>query len=253
MNRHVEPPVRHDATPAALPSAREAVRGGPVDTAVFKAAKRHSRRVRFLRRALPIGVVVVLGATIAATYIDPLSIAVDLPFELGRLSLAGTKIKMEFPKLHGFTTDNRGYNVTAQSASQDLTQPNQIDLEKIEARLELADKGWANLTANTGRYDTKTEEMVLSDGVRFDTSSGYGGTLKEAQINIKAGRLVSEQPVELNYLDGKLTADRMEVTQKDSRALLTGRVRLDFKMPPPDNKDEPPPNLRGSPSAGSTP
>ena len=251
MNRHVEPPVRHDATPAS--TARGSARGDRPETALFKDAKRHSGRVRFLRRALPIGVVVVLGATIAVAYIDPLSLAVDLPFELGRLSLAGTQIKMEFPKLHGFTTDNRGYNVTAQSASQDLTQPNQIDLEKIEAKLELADKGWANLTANAGRYNTKSEEMVLSNGVRFETSSGYGGTLKEAQINIKAGIMVSEQPVELNYLDGKLTADRMEVNQKDSRALLTGHVRLDFKMPPPDNKDEAPPALRGSPSADNTP
>jgi len=65
--------------------------------------------------------------------------------------------------------------------------------------------------------------------------------------------MVSEQPVELNYLDGKLTADRMEVSQKDSRALLTGHVRLDFKMPPPGDKDEAPPALRGSPSADSTP
>jgi len=251
MNRHVDPPVRHDAPLAS--QAHGAARGAKADTVLFKAAKRHSARVRFLRRALPIGVVVVLGATVAVAYIDPLSLAVDLPFELGRLSLAGTQIKMEFPKLHGFTTDNRGYNVTAQSASQDLTQPNQIDLEKIEAKLELADKGWANLTANAGRYNTKSEEMVLSNGVRFETSSGYGGTLKEAQINIKAGIMVSEQPVELNYLDGKLTADRMEVNQKDSRALLTGHVRLDFKMPPPDNKDEAPPALRGSPSADNTP
>lgn len=245
--------MRHDATLAALSPARGSARGGKVETALFKSAKRHSGRVRFLRRALPIGVVVVLGATIAVTYIDPLSMAVDLPFELGRLSLAGTQIKMEFPKLHGFTTDNRGYNVTAQSAAQDLTRPNQIDLEKIEARLELAEQGWANLTANTGRYDTKTEEMVLGGGVNFSTSSGYGGTLKEAQINIKAGRLVSEQPVELNYLDGKLTADRMEVTQKDSRALLTGRVRLDFKLPPEETKEEAPPALRSGPSADSTP
>jgi len=244
MNRHVEPPVRLDATPASKP--RGSARGERPEAALFRDAKRHSGRVRFLRWALPAGVVLALGGTIAVNYIDPLNIAVDLPFELGRLSLAGTQIKMEFPKLHGFTADNRGYNVTAQYASQDLTQPNQIDLEKIEAKLELADKGWATLTANTGRYNTKSQDMVLGGGVRFDTSSGYGGTMKEAQINVQAGRLVSEQPVELNYLDGKLTADRMEVTQKDSR-------ELNFKMPPPEKKDETPPALRGSPSADSTP
>lgn len=249
MNKHVEPPMRRDAK-ASQPEIRGAsapgssVNGAPTNgmptsgrsqAALFRNAQRHSRRVRFFRIALPVGVLLALGGTLAVNYLDPFTLAVDLPFDLGRVSLSGTQVKMEFPRLHGFTADNRGYNVSAFAASQDLTQPNLISLDKIEAKLELADKGWANLTAIAGRYDTKTENLTLDGGVIFDTSSGYGGRLREASIDIKAGKMVSNSPVELTYLDGKLTADSLEVSQKDSRALLVGNVQLDFKMPAPED------------------
>lgn len=234
MNRHVQPPVRPRAVAEEQSSGRspEAARR---EANEFKRARRHSRRVRFFRRALPAGVLIVLGLTLAVNYLKPLALAVDLPFELGRISLSGTKVKMEFPKLQGFTQDNRGYSVTAEAASQDLTEPNRIDLETIAANLELADHGWAKLAAKAGTYDTKTELIKLGDGVHFSTSAGYGGEFSEATIDIKGGRLVSEHPVKLTYMDGKLTADRMEVSQKDSRALLTGHVQLNFRMPPPDD------------------
>lgn len=240
MNKHVEPPVRLGAS-AAEPAARRVPASARVEAdrsrtvARFKAAARHSRRVRFFRWALPVGVATALGLTLAVNYLDPFSIAVDLPFELGRISLSGSKVKMEFPKLHGFTSDNRGYSVTAEAAYQDLTKPDAIDLETIAAKLELADHGWVNLAAATGHYDTKTEQLILDGGIRFDTSSGYGGHLQNASVDIKGGKLVSKKPVEFTYLDGKLTADSIEVTQKDSRALLVGNVQLDFKMPPADD------------------
>lgn len=248
MNRHVEPPARHDAL-ASGPKARHAPARRGVEE--FRVARRHSGVVRFFRWALPIGVVLVLGGVFLFNYFNPFRLAVDLPFDLGRVSLSGTQVMMELPRLHGFTADNRGYDVSAESATQDLTQPNQIDFNTIRARLELADKGWASLTASTGHYDTKTEHLMLGGGVNFDTSSGYRGQLKEAAIDMQAGRMVSEQPVELNYLDGKLTADRMEVTQKDSRALLTGHVRLDFRLPPP-GEDEAAGARSGSPALRGT-
>ncbi|WP_371344884.1 hypothetical protein [Ancylobacter sp. IITR112] len=264
MNKHVEPPMTRGAK-ASEPVARRASGNAAAQDArrakLFKNARRHSRRVRFLRVALPVGVVLVLSATVAINYLDPFTLAVDLPFDLGRVSLSGTQVKMEFPRLHGFTADNRGYDVSAISASQDLTEPNRITLDKIEAKLELADKGWASLTAIGGSYDTKTENLTLDGGVTFDTSSGYGGRLKDASIDIKNGKMVSNSPVELTYLDGKLTADTLEVSQKDSRALLVGNVQLDFRMPADDTPAKPrpappaatPPAAAAARSTGATP
>ncbi|WP_248310236.1 LPS export ABC transporter periplasmic protein LptC [Bosea sp. 117] len=236
MNRHVPPPYPPDD--AVVGRVRVSSRQPAAMAADFRAAKRHSWRVRFFKVALPIGVVVAGVATVAVAYLDPMRLAANLPFELSRVSLDGSRIKMEAPRLSGFTTDNRGYDVSATAASQDVTRPNTIDLEQIKARLEMADNGWAKMTAQAGQYDTKSQKLHLGDGVRFDTSGGYGGTLQQAEIDMKAGTLVSNQPVQLEYLDGKLTADTLEVSQKDSRAYLTGHVQLNFRMPQPDADKE---------------
>ncbi|WP_312893201.1 LPS export ABC transporter periplasmic protein LptC [Ancylobacter sonchi] len=198
----------------------------------FRDAASHSRWVRVFKRGMPVLVVAGLVIVGGIAWLDPFRIPVNLPLELGRASLSGSRIKMEFPKLNGFTEDNRGYNLTAEAASQDLTQPNRIDLEVINARIELAEQGWAKLTAKVGSYDTKTQDIHLGEGITFATNAGYAGKLQDAAVSMREGRMVSEHPVELTYTDAKLTADRMEVTQKDARALFTGNVTLVFKLPP---------------------
>lgn len=242
MNRHVEPPQPYDVAPNPASRGKQGRRAD----AAFRAARRNSTLVRFLRWGLPLGVLIALGLSFAIAYLEPLKLAVDLPFSLGRVSFTGKQIKMEFPQLQGFTADNRGYSVSAESASQDLSNTNRVELQKIDARMELADKGWATLIAATGAYDTKTEMLNLGGGVKLDTDTGYAGRLQGASIDVKAGKIVSEQPVELSSRDGKLTADRMEISQKDSRAVFTGHVRVDFKMPAPGADASAAPKLRGN-------
>ena len=53
---------------------------------------------------------------------------------LDKVVVSGTKITMEAPKLTGFTRDNRAYTVTAEAASQDLTNPTVMELTGIVAR-----------------------------------------------------------------------------------------------------------------------
>lgn len=248
MNRQITPSERASLDPSEVPSERR----GSGGRRRFRAAQRHSRWVRFFRVFMPLAVVVVLAGAVGFAYFNPFRVVPDLPVELGRASLNGSQIKMEFPKLSGFTADDRGYSLTAQSAAQDLASPNRIDLDQINARLELADNGWATLKAADGSYDTKSQMITLGGGVVVDTNSGYGGKLQDASISMQEGRLVTEKPVELTYLDGRLTADRMEVTQKDSRALFNGNVRLLFKMPPPSGEKGPPELRPGEAKAGAT-
>ena len=84
----------------------------------FGTAVRHSRRVNFLRKALPIAGGTGLLFIILWTWLDPLRFASGLPIELGRISISGTKLKMDAPKLKGFSRDGRPYTVTAEEAAQ---------------------------------------------------------------------------------------------------------------------------------------
>src|SRR5260370_37052526 len=65
----------------------------------FEAARRHSRFVRLLRLAVPVGLLTCLAVVIAAAYFNPLRMLAKLPADPGRLGGSGTKITMEPPKL----------------------------------------------------------------------------------------------------------------------------------------------------------
>ena len=138
----------------------------------FRSARRHSRFVRLLRISIPAGVVVVCIGLFLATYFNPLRLIGKLPIDVSNLIVAGSKITMEHPRLSGFTHDARAYELSADTAKQDLTKPDLIELS---------------------------------------SSTGYSGHLSEAVVDIRKGYVVSEHPVELNLLQGNLTANRLEI------------------------------------------
>jgi lipopolysaccharide export system protein LptC len=85
---------------------------------VFRAAARHSRWVRFYRRAIPVSLVLVLATVAALAYFKPLRMLANLPIDPSRVVLSGTKVTMEAPRLGGFTRDGRPYNLTARAAAR---------------------------------------------------------------------------------------------------------------------------------------
>ena len=109
---------------------------GDADRA-FRAARRHSRLVRILRITVP--VVVMMGLTIVAliTYFNPLRMLAKLPINIDNLVVSGTKVTMEQPRLSGFTSDARAYELTADTAAQDMTKPDIVELRRSKCRTRL--------------------------------------------------------------------------------------------------------------------
>ena len=182
------------------------------DARRFRAAAQHSRRVRLLRIGIPVAVVV--GAVVLAlvTWFNPLRILSRLPISIGDVVVSGTKIKMENPKLSGFTRDSRRYDLTAGAAAQDLTRPGVIELQDITAIVEMDDKSPMKLSAMNGLFDTKKELLTLERDIVV-TSSNYEGHLDEAAIDTRTGNVTSEKPVKLKMLNGTVDANRFELTQ----------------------------------------
>ena len=204
------------------------------NVAVFRGAARHSRHVRILRIAIPIGVALCLLVIVVATFFNPLRFLYKLPKDMGTLVISGTKITMQQPRLSGFTRDARGYDVSASAAAQDLTKPNMVELKNIRARLDMQDKSEVQLSAATGFYDTKSEILTLGQNIILSSSTGYEGRLSEAIVDIRKGYIVSEKPVEVKLLKGMLNANRLEVI--DSGALLRfgGGVAMTLTLTPAD-------------------
>ena len=211
---------------------------GDADRA-FRAARRHSRLVRILRITVP--VVVMMGLTIVAliTYFNPLRMLAKLPINIDNMVVSGTKVTMEQPRLSGFTSDARAYELTADTAAQDMTKPDIVELRNIRAKVEMQDKTSMLMTAVTGIYDAKGETLKLDREILLRSSTGYQGRLIEALIDIRKGNVVSEHPVEVKLLQGTLNANRLDIFNSGDVVRFHGGVVMDMMLnqSPPAKSD----------------
>jgi len=184
--------------------------------------------VRLLRVALPVTIVAVLGVIAGLAYFKPFQALSHLPIDPGQLSISGTKVVMSAPRLAGFTRDSRPYDLSARSASQDITNPDVLELQDISARVALQDKGEVTMTAASGVYDRKVDRLTLKEKVLLKSSAGYEARLTQAVVDVKSGNVVSSEPVEVLMLNGTLNANRLEVNDKGDTVRFDGGVSMNL-------------------------
>jgi lipopolysaccharide export system protein LptC len=180
---------------------------------LFRAARRHTVFVRFLRTSIPVGVVSGFLLLIGINWLNPFGRLIDqLPARVGNLVISGTKIIAEAPRLAGFTRDKRAYEMTARQALTDITAPDgPMELQGIRAKFETQDHAKVDVMAASGTYDRKGDKLVLTKDIVIASTSGYEGYLSEASIDLKDSNVTSDKPVVVKMLDGILNANRMEV------------------------------------------
>jgi lipopolysaccharide export system protein LptC len=201
-------------------------------------AVRHSSRVRFLRRVLPAIALLILGLAGVIAWLDPFRIVRDFPLDVMKLSIRDNKLVMDAPKLSGFTKDGRGYNITATSAAQDLSNTNIVELEGVKANFVLTNDGMTELTAVKGLYDAKADTVRLTQGITIRSTAGYEGKLEEAYIEVKRGHVITDKPVDITFNNGSLRAERMEVFDNGARAFFEGGVKMQMRLPPPQDQQK---------------
>src|SRR4029077_10397908 len=107
----------------------------------FAIAARHSRMVRVLRVAVPAAVVLAMAAIIFVSYFNnPFHMLLPKLPDMGNLVVSGTKITMESPHLSGYSADQRPYELWAKTATQDLTDPDHVDLHTLRAKVLMEDQ-----------------------------------------------------------------------------------------------------------------
>jgi lipopolysaccharide export system protein LptC len=191
----------------------------------YRVALRHSRLVRWLRVSVPAGIAAALFMVVATNYM-PMIGAFRVPGELGKLVIKGSKITMQQPRLAGFTIDSRPYEFTAETAAQEITKPDLMELQQIQAKIEMEDKSKVNITSNSGTYEMKTEMLTLIDNVHVVSSTGYEVRLSEAVVDVHKGHVVSEKPVWVKLINGVINAKRLEVVDGGDVIRFGGGVAM---------------------------
>ena len=211
-----------DAIGTNGPSAASARR-----TRAHARAHRHSARVRVLRRIIPFAAG---GAVIAVAALVLNPFAGSLPgVSVGPVTLSGTKVRMDNPRLSGFRKGDRGYEVTATAALQDMRKPSLIELETMRGHIATDDKGGiARLEAAAGLFDTARETLDLDRDIRIWTDKGEEARLKSAAVNFKAGSVVSKETVTVTVPSGSVVADSLDVVENGRVISFVGNVRTVF-------------------------
>ena len=210
------------------PVEAEAGNGQAVAAARTRAharAYRHSGRVRTLRLMIP----VVAGGSVALLLgylFNPF--AAQLPgVSVGPVTLAGSKVRMENPRLSGFRQGTRGYEVTADAALQDVRKPSQIELQQMRGHIATDDQGGiARLSAVSGLFDTAREALDLKDDIRIWTDKGEEVRLRSAAVAFKTGAISSQEPVTVSSPRATVKADTLDVVENGKRISFVGKVQV---------------------------
>lgn len=212
----------------------------PVSAAerAFEEAERHTARVRFLRKAIPIACAAALLIVILARFLNPFS-AVEGEISVSSTALQGSKLTMEQPKLSGFKKDAKAYEVTADAAVQDIKKPNIVELNHPVARIEMQKGTWARLAAEKGIYDATTEKLRVEEKVNVKTDTGFEMRLSDADIDFKAGTVVTLNPADVTLPNGWVKSDRMSIFDNGKSAVFEGNVKSEFTPADPPETAEP--------------
>lgn len=193
--------------------------------AKFASAARHSRLVRILRIAVPGAVLFSMAVIVSISIFNPFRMLMPkLPLDSGNLVVSGTKITMESPHLSGFTPDQRPYELWAKTATQDITDPDHVDLNDLRAKVMMEDQSTLLLDARTGRFDNKQQQLELRKDIFLRTSSGYEARLNSAFVDMNKGVVSSEERVDVKLTNGTLSADRLRITEGGDVIRFEGNV-----------------------------
>lgn len=235
-----------DAPGAAVNSAQFPTYDAAL-AAKFATAARHSRLVRILRIAVPVTVILAMASiVVVSTFLNPFKIPLKL--DSGTLVVTGTKITMESPHLSGFTPDQRPYELWAKTATQDITDPDHVDLNDLRAKVLMEDQSTVFLDARTGRFDNKQQQLDLHKDVFLRTSTGYEARLNSAFVDMNKGTVSSDDHVDVKLTNGTLTAERLRITEGGDVIRFEGNVVMhldkistDDATPAPVEQPAPPP------------
>lgn len=183
----------------------------------------HDRLVRFLARALPMGV----GVVAALMVITPLSPRGEISFLLDRNKVAviDERLRVDNALYRGRDDEGRPFSLTAGEAVQRSSLEGLVRMDDMRARILLSG-GPAQLLAPSGAYDLDAAAMRVPGAVRMAAADGYSMLLRDVRISLTDKTVTGSDGVSGAIPAGTFSADRLEADLDARTVALDGNARL---------------------------
>lgn len=189
----------------------------------YVAACAHSRRVTFLRYALPIAALCLFMMFVIATYVRTLlpdTIAIESS------AIQDGYIVMNAPTLEGQNADNLPYRLKAARAMQKLGDNSSIRFENINAELPLKQDEIAQIEAQEGVLDQTQNRVVFTKPFRVETSDGMIAEFEAGEFDMSSSGFTSDKKVQISFDGGTLTAQSMVLEDGGEKMRFDGGVKM---------------------------
>jgi len=185
-------------------------------------AERYTRFVTLMKRALPIGALVLLAVVAIYTFQPRQQDRVAMTFE--RVGEVANDLAMIKPRLSGSDAKGNPFVVTADRAIQQGRNSRKASLVNVDADMTLDNNRWLNATAVNGLFDADAKTLILDGGISVFSDNGYELHTRSARFDLKKGFVHGEHTVTGQGPLGTVKADRFEVDKATQQIRLYGNV-----------------------------
>jgi lipopolysaccharide export system protein LptC len=190
----------------------------------FVAARRHTRRVKALRLALPLAAVGAVGAY-GLALLASFSFSVA-NVRIGQVEVTPEDLTMRNPSYFGTTQDGGKYEVRAKKAILEFNQNAPVKLIDIDGDMTQTSNVKTTVRARRGLFDNNKGELTLLEGIEIDSTNGTKARLTEATIYQKENKVVSKKPVHMSSPTGEIRGSSMTLNTATNQAVFLGQVNV---------------------------
>ena len=181
--------------------------------------RQRSKRIRFLRRALPAGmallIALLLGWVVVRAVLSALTAATGA---------AGT-VHMSNARFHGRDGHDRSFVLVAQEATRDGADPNKVALVRPDLTLTNdAGPQPRRVSGQRGLYFDDTKMLYMTGHVVFEDGAGNRFASDRAEINIQQNTLRGDTAVTGDGPMGHVDAQTYSVDSKGDHVVFVGQV-----------------------------
>lgn len=214
--------------------AAEATRGGrgaralrwapAIANGVDLARVRRSRFVGAMRIALPLLALVLIALLIAWPQVYRRNDGFRLAFST--IEVEDGALTMTKARYRGTDHKDQPFLVSADTATQDPSDPKRITLDRISADMTMRDGTWLALNANAGDYHQGEQVLTLQGDISVFTDRGYELHGISARVDLAAGTLASDDKVWGQGPFGLLRSNGMRVDGNGNRVRFINGVQV---------------------------